>query len=174
MDKKTDYRIPTDTLWDQPRAVADGEGGTVIATAEVAASPERAFRALTSSDVERWWGQPDFYRMAGWTADLCVPGSWRVNVHFPDGSTNGGYGEFLSIDAPHSVSMTRRFDRHPLLGTRETTITYRFAPCPAGARITVREEGFIGRSAAAYGNAEHWERVLGWLADYLRCSLGES
>jgi hypothetical protein len=24
-----------------------------------------------------------------------------------------------------------------------------------------RHEGFVGRSEAAYGNAEHWERVLG-------------
>jgi hypothetical protein len=26
---------------------------------------------------------------------------------------------------------------------------------------------FVGRSEAAYGNAEHWERVLGWLDAYL-------
>jgi hypothetical protein len=30
----------------------------------------------------------------------------------------------------------------------------------------MREEGYIGGSEAAYGNAEHWERVLGWLAAY--------
>jgi hypothetical protein len=30
----------------------------------------------------------------------------------------------------------------------------------------VRDEGFLGRSEAAYGNAEHWERVLGWLDTY--------
>ena len=29
------------------------------------------------------------------------------------------------------------------------------------------DEGFIGRSEAAFGNAEHWERVLGWLDAYL-------
>jgi hypothetical protein len=63
--------------------------------------------------------------------------------------------------------MTRRFDKHPLLGTRETTITYRFDAIPSGTRVTVRDEGFIGRAEAAYGNAEHWERVLGWLAAYL-------
>lgn len=25
------------------------------------------------------------------------------------------------------------------------------------------EEGFVDRGDAAYGNAEHWERVAGWL-----------
>jgi hypothetical protein len=64
--------------------------------------------------------------------------------------------------------MTRVFydNAHPLLGPRETTITYRLDPIPAGTRLTLRDEGYIGRSEAAYGNAEHWERVLGWLDAY--------
>ena len=64
--------------------------------------------------------------------------------------------------------MTRRFDTHPFLGERETTITYRLEPRAAGTLVTVRDEGFIGRTEAAYGNAEIWERVLGWLASYLQ------
>jgi len=41
-------------------------------------------------------------------------------------------------------------------------------PIATGTRVTVRDEGFIGRSEAAYGNAEHRERVLGWLDAYLK------
>ena len=161
-----DYRLPTASKWQAPRAVADGGGGMIIATAEVAASPERVFRALTTNEVERWWGHPDFYRQTGWTAELRVGGQWSVTVRFKDGSTNGGSGEFAQIEAPSKLVMTRRFEKHPLLGTRETTITYRFDAIPGGTRVTVRDEGFIGRAEAAYGNAEHWERVLGWLAAY--------
>ncbi len=58
--------------------------------------------------------------------------------------------------------MTRRFDGHPLLGERETTLTYRLEPSPHGALVTVREEDFIGRSDAVYGNAENLDKVLGW------------
>lgn len=36
-----------------------------------------------------------------------------------------------------------------------------------GVFITVREGGFLGRPAAAFGNAENWEKVLSWLDDYL-------
>jgi hypothetical protein len=32
----------------------------------------------------------------------------------------------------------------------------------------VRDEGFIGRSQSAYGHAEHWELVLGWLDAYIK------
>jgi len=168
-DSKTtsDFRLPTASKWSAPRAVADGGGGTIIATAEVAAPPERVFRALTTDEVDRWWGHPDFYRMTEWTADLRVCGQWSVTVRFADGSTNGGSGEFAEIDAPRKLVMTRKFDKHPLMGTRETTITYRLDPIANGTRVTVRDEGFIGRSEAAYGNAEHWERVLGWLDIYL-------
>jgi hypothetical protein len=59
-------------------------------------------------------------------------------------------------------------DHHLLLGTCETAITYRLDPIAAGTRVTVRDEGFIGRSEAAYGNAEHWERILGGLDVYSR------
>lgn len=164
---KADFRAPTISKWREPRAVADGGGGTIIATAEVAAPPERVFRALTTDEVERWWGHPDFYRMTEWNADFRVCGQWSVMVHFPDGNTNGGAGEFAEIEAPRKIVMTRKFEDHPLLGTRETTITYRLEPIPSGTRLTVRDEGFVGRSEAAYGNAEHWERVLGWLGAYI-------
>ncbi len=43
----------------------------------------------------------------------------------------------------------------------------RQAPDGYGTRVTIREEGFIGRPDAAYGNAENWEKVLGMLDAYL-------
>jgi glutathione S-transferase len=132
--------------------------------------PERVFRALTTDEVERWWGHPDFYRQTDWSADLRVCGEWRVTVRFADGSANGGLGEFAEIDPPHKLVMTRKFDVHPLQGTRETTIIYRLDRIATGTRVTMREEGYIGRSEAAYGNAEHWERVLGWLDAYAKSS----
>ena len=165
---KPDFRMPTASKWSAPRAVADGGGGTIIATAAVPAPPERVFRALTTNDVERWWGHPDFYRQTDWKADLRVRGQWSVTVRFVDGSTNGGSGEFAEIDAPRKLVMTRKFEKHPLQDTRETTITYRLDPVENGTLVTVRDDGYVGRSEAAYGNAEHWERVLGWLDAYLK------
>jgi Activator of Hsp90 ATPase homolog 1-like protein len=84
-----------------------------------------------------------------------------------DGKQLQEWGEFCDLAVPNRVMMTRRFDGNPLLGERETTLTYRLEPSPHGTLVTVREEGFIGRSEAAYGNAEKWEKVLGWLDDYL-------
>jgi uncharacterized protein YndB with AHSA1/START domain len=165
---KTDFRLPTASKWSAPRAVADGLGGTIIATAEVGGPPERVFSALTEPEqLQRWWKHPDYYSTSGWKVDLRVCGEWSVTIRFPDGSTNLGFGEFAELDPPRKITMTRRFEKHPLQGTRETTITYRLEPIAQGTRVTLRDEGFVGRGEAAYGNAEHWERVLGWLAAYL-------
>lgn len=166
VEPQRDFRLPTDSKWQRPRAVADGGGGTIIATAEVAAPPERVFQAFTTNEVERWWKAEGFYRWENWKAQLRVGGPWSVKVVFADGSINGGSGEFAEIEAPRKLVMTRRFENHPLQGAREDTITYRFEPVGDGTRVTVRDEGYVGRSEAAFGNAEHWERVLGWLAAY--------
>jgi uncharacterized protein YndB with AHSA1/START domain len=83
-----------------------------------------------------------------------------------DGNKGGGLGEYAQIEPPRKLVYTRRLLGHPTLGDRETTITYQLAPIPGGTRLTVRDEGFIGRSEAAYGNADHWERVLSWLESY--------
>ena len=62
MSTTTDFRVPTVSKWSAPRAVADGAGGTIIATAEVGAPLEHVFRALTEPEqLERWWKHPDYY-----------------------------------------------------------------------------------------------------------------
>ena len=160
--ERDDFRIPTAAKL-APRAVADGGRGTIVAVADVDAPPDRVFQALSSNEVERWWGHAVYYRQEDWKADLRVCGPWSVTVRFPDGSTNIGSGEFAEIDRPGTLVMTRRFEKHPFQGSRETTITYRLEPIATGTRLTVRDEGLIGRREAAYGNAEHWERVLSWL-----------
>jgi uncharacterized protein YndB with AHSA1/START domain len=166
--KEIDYRFPTASKWQAPKAVVDADAGIIIATAEISASPEQIFKAFTTDEVERWWGHPDYYRWTNWKADLKVGGQWSVKVALADGGTNGGGGEFAELDEPHKIVMTRRFDEHPLLGKRETTITYRMNPTENGTFLTLHDEGFIGKSEAAFGNAEHWERVLGWLETYFK------
>jgi len=150
----------------QPKAVADGIGGMILAIAEIAATPEKVFNALTTNEVEKWWRYPGQYHQKDWQAELKVPGSWRVTVELTNGRDVQGFGEFCELDFPRKLVMTRRFSAHPFQGDRETTITYYFQPSDHGTLVTLRDEGFIGRSTACYGNAEIWEKVLGWLDDY--------
>jgi len=152
-----------------PRAVADVEKGTILATADVAMPPERVFCALTDArEIEQWWGASDVYRMKDWVADTRVGGRYSVIVHRPDGNDLPASGKFLEIEQPRKLVHTRKYEwDHPTLGQRETTISYHLDPVGAGTRVTVRHEGFAGCDEAAYEHAEGWERVLGWLDHYL-------
>lgn len=150
-----------------PRAVADSVGGMLLALAEVPGTAEQVFSAVMTSEVEHWWTMPGVYRLKDWTVELRAQGRWSVTVDLPDGRRFNEWGEICEVDPPRKVVMTRRFAANPLIGERETTLTYRFEPSTHGTLVTVREEGFIGRPEAARGNAENWEKVLNWLDAYL-------
>ncbi|MBZ9770194.1 SRPBCC domain-containing protein [Mesorhizobium sp. CA6] len=148
-----------------PQAMANAD--TVMASAELPASPDEVGAALVTSEVERWWGSPETYRMTGWNADLRVGGSWRVTVRTADGRRLPAGGEFLEIEMPRRIVQTRRYDwDHPALGRRETTLAYLLEPIAGGTRLTICHGGFAGFPDAAAEHAEGWARVLGWLQTY--------
>lgn len=148
-----------------PRASTDGS--TVIATVDIAAPPDRIFRALTTNEVERWWGSRDTYRVTDWDADLRLGGHWRLNVRRPDVAIFPASGTFVKI-TPHKIVQTRKYNwDHPTLGRDDTIVTYQLDPIAGGTRVTVRHEGFAGRQAAADEHVVGWERFLGWLSAYL-------
>ena len=162
----SDFRVATQSKR-PPKAAVDGAAGMLLAFADVAGTPDRALRAVLTNEVEKWWKIPGVYHLRDWKADLRVQGCWSVTVELNNGEQLNEWGEFCEVDVPQKIVMTRRFGANPLIGNRETTLTYRFQPSPHGTLVTVREEGFIGRPEAAYGNAENWEKVLGWLDGYL-------
>jgi uncharacterized protein YndB with AHSA1/START domain len=147
------------------RAVTDGE--TVIAAIEMAVPPQRAFAAMTSAAVEEWWGESGLYRFTNWRSDLRVGGGWRVDVRLPNGSILPASGEYLVVEAPHRVTLTRRYEwDHPTLGGRVTRVTYRFEPFEGGTRVIVRQDE-LGSPEAAREHADGWQRTLDFLHAYL-------
>jgi uncharacterized protein YndB with AHSA1/START domain len=166
VDMKTDFRAAV-LAKKAPKAVADGIAGILLGSAEISGTPEQVFNALMTSEVEKWWTIPGVYWLKDWTADLRIQGRWSVTVELPDGKTLNEWGEFCEVNAPYKIVMTRRFGGNPFLGERETTLMYRLEPSAHGTLVTVREDGFQGRPEAAFGNAENWEKVLGWLDGYL-------
>lgn len=144
------------------RAIADVTSGTIFATVEIAAPPERVFTALTSAaDVVKWWGSDDTYRTAEWTMPLEPGAPWRASGKGADGTPFSVEGEIVEVDAPRKLVWTWR----PLWdGGHTTTITYRLEPIEGGTRVSMRHEGFGDRHESCRGHGEGWERVLGWLS----------
>ena len=148
-----------------PRAVADVTEGLILASVEIAAPPERVFRALASEELTRWWGSADTYRVTKWTGDVRVGGSYRSEGVGADGKPFSVAGEFLEIDPPRKVVQTWRADWD---AGAPTTVIYRLEPSAIGTRLTVKHEGFAGRPESCQGHTEGWEHVLDWLAVHFR------
>lgn len=85
------------------RAVADVTGGTIIATVEIAAPPERVFAAISTDEITKWWGSPATYQTTEWTAELRVGGRWRSRGR----SADSGSRASSSRSRRHTSSCTR-------------------------------------------------------------------
>ena len=154
------------SLKSSARAVVDVTAGTVIACVEIAAPPERVFRALTeSSDVLAWWGSADTYRTEEWTADVRVGGRWRARGHSADGKPYSVEGEYLEVDPPRKLVQTWVYDWD---GGQATTLAYELTVLDGGTKVTVRHSGFGARHQACADHGRGWEMVLGWLEAYLQ------
>ena len=146
-----------------PRAVADISEGVVHASVEIAASPERVFRALASEEQVAWWSTHSDYRTTKWQGDVRVGGAWRVDGVGADGVPFRIDGEFFEVDPPHKLVHTWR---PAWESPHVTTVTYRLEAIPSGTRVTVRHEGFTGRPESCRSHSNGWERVLDGLRSH--------
>jgi uncharacterized protein YndB with AHSA1/START domain len=147
------------------RAFADLDEGTVLASVEIAAPPERVFDALTDpKQLVAWWGSPDTYQTEEWAADVRVGGRWRARGRSADGKPYTVEGEFLEVDPPRKLVHTWIYDWD---GGRSTTVAYRLEPIDGGTRVRLRHWGFGDRIEACRQHGQGWERVLGWLRAHI-------
>lgn len=144
------------------RAIADVSEGIILATVEIAATPERVFQALTSKEIVEWWGADGLYRTTDWTGDLRVGGLWRAAGVGADGNPFAVEGKYLEIDPPRKLSHTWQPDWDP---GQTTTVSYTLEAIQDGTRVTLRHVGFTSRESCA-GHAEGWQKVLGWLSSH--------
>jgi len=146
------------------RAIADLDAGMILATVEIAASPDRVFKAIASEEVIDWWGSDDTYHVTGFTADLTVGGAWRTVGKGADGHDFEVHGEYLEIDPPHRLVQTWKAGWD---GYSSTTLSYRLQAIEGGTRVTVTHTGFADRPEACQGHSLGWERVFEWLSTHL-------
>jgi uncharacterized protein YndB with AHSA1/START domain len=143
------------------RSIADVSRGAVLARVEIAAPPERVWKAITE-DVASWWGSDEHYRTTKHTVDLRPGGAYRSDGIGADGSAFHVEGEVIELDPPRKYVTTWKASWSP---GPATTVTYTLEPIAAGTRVTVHHAGFTSEQACEdHGNG--WERVLDWLAGF--------
>lgn len=144
------------------RAVADFAEGCVLASVEIAASPERVFVALASKEIVDWWVRPGVFDTREWTGDVRVGGRWRASG-VARGQPYVLEGEFLEVDPPRKLVHTWHFAGAP---ETATTVVYLLERLDGGTRVTVRHSGFPAGESCA-NTSIGWETSLQRLAEIL-------
>ena len=142
---------------------ADKEKGTVNASVDINASPERVFRALTTSEMSEWWGQEGMYRTHEYEIDLRPGGKWGCTATGVDGAKQTVGGEYITIDPPKLIEYTWVPSWDNFATSR---VRIEIEPKGKGSHVTVIHTGFADRPDMVEPHGEGWTRVLGWLAAY--------
>jgi len=137
--------------------------GVVRAVMEVAASPEKVFKALTDpKELEQWWGSDDVYRTFGWVSDLRVGGGRSCQARSPGHTELSRVkGEYLVVQPPKVLEFTWEASWEP--GLPATRVRIEVEAVPKGTRVTVVHSGFGDEKKRTDGYTEGWDRVLAWL-----------
>ena len=139
------------------RAVADLDAGHLLASVEVAASPEQVFSALASTAVLDWWVRPGVFDTREWSGEVRVGGRWRASGV----GKRGPYvmdGEFLEVEPARQLVHTWNVAGAP---GAPTTVTYLLERLDAGTRVTLRHSGFTSREVCL-------NTCLGWETSFER------
>ena len=143
---------------DKARAVSDLVDQRVVATVEIAAPPERVFRALSSREIVEWWVNPGVFDTREWSGDVRVGGRWRAS-----GVSRGQQytleGEFLEVDPPRKLVHTWQ----GAAAQTSSLVTYLLEPTAGGTRLTVHHSD-IGTPIEADNIHIGWRTSLTELA----------
>jgi uncharacterized protein YndB with AHSA1/START domain len=148
------------------RAVADLAARELLASVEIAAAPDRVFRALASKEITDWWVRPGVFDTREWAGDVRVSGRWRA-AGMTRGQPYVQEGEFLEIAPPRRLVHT--WDGAGAPGTR-STVTYLLEPVAGNTRLTLRHSGFASRDMC-HAFAIGWETSLERLAEILAAEV---
>jgi len=137
---------------------------------DLAASPERVWRALTTAAELSAWFQVAI------EGDIAVGKEvWMTSVH-PNHANARFKVRFIDLSSPrrmvwqwHPGEVDPNFDYNT---EAETTVTFDLEPTAQGTRLTVSETGFdrisLARRAKVYrDNANGWAEVLVWLQKHV-------
>ncbi len=139
----------------------------IIESIDIAAPPERVFRALTDpAEVAKWWGDPTTYPATHWELDPRAGGRWLSRwKNVADGTEFALGGEVLQAQPPNLLVITWWDDRYP--GLDHTTVEYRIDRLSSGgSRFRVTHSGFDGTRADFDDYSGGWSMVTTHLRTY--------
>ncbi|HEX8817335.1 MAG TPA: SRPBCC domain-containing protein, partial [Terriglobales bacterium] len=133
---------------------------------DIAAPPERVFRALTDPAEARQWGNSPQFQMKIWEMDAQLGGKWRFLCKETNGKANkygvdeyDHWGEIVEIDPPKLLAYTwiTNFHDDP---KHKTVVRWDLTPIPQGTRLKVTHSGLAHEPKARSDYSQGWPGLL--------------
>ncbi len=168
---------------------SDAVRGVVRATVDIAAPPERVFRALTDPvELAAWWlgsdsaattstptaapaspadSTAELARPDDWHVDARPGGEWSMRTVDPNGRLATIRGVYRVVDAPRVLEFTWRASWD---GGASSFVRYELAPIEIGGepgtRLTVTHTGAVMRAQVGAASGAAWRDRLRRLAHH--------
>jgi uncharacterized protein YndB with AHSA1/START domain len=124
---------------------------------ELNAPIERVFKALTQgTNVPKWLGPSDDYRVTVHTWDCKPGGKHRVEFNTPEGETHIVVGVFKEVTANQRLSFTWTWEGREVI---DSLVTFALTPSGGRTHVLLTHEGFPDQEMRAHHN-EGWVGTL--------------
>jgi uncharacterized protein YndB with AHSA1/START domain len=157
----------------QDRVIADrvtANNDALVNEIQIAAPPERVFKALTdSAELGRWFSSPDC-PVKSWKMDARLGGQYGYVTEPGTAEVNGVrdfecHGEITKINPPRLLVYTwiANWHRNKSLAT---VVRWELTPVAGGTHVTVTHSGLAQEDAARKDYSGGWPGVLTMLKKF--------
>jgi len=150
-----------------PETIVTPGQDAVISEIEIAAPPERVFKAIVDREQALQWGAHQDFEITEWDLEARVGGKWRfTSIEKATKKEYKHYGEVIEIDPPRAVAYTWMADFHTIPSQR-TVVRWDLMPTATGTRVKVTHSGLapLPKERGEYGQG--WPGVLEAIKKYL-------
>jgi uncharacterized protein YndB with AHSA1/START domain len=145
----------------------------IVTDVEIAAPPEKVFRALTDpQQLIRWWGD-DVCKASVWEFDARVGGKWRFEASDTTGKLviNGvsdfkAGGEIVEFNPPRVLAYTWIANWHDDK-SRRTLVRWELTPKGKGTLVKVTHTGLADEAVARKDYSGGWPGVVELLKKFV-------
>ncbi|HUO13391.1 MAG TPA: SRPBCC domain-containing protein [Verrucomicrobiae bacterium] len=136
----------------------------IISEIDIAAPPERVFRALSdASELKRWFSSPEC-PVKSWRMDARLGGRYGYATEKGSFVVNGVsefecHGEIVEFDPPRVLAYTWFGNWHDDVNCR-TVVCWQLAPSPSGTHVKVTHSGLTNLPIARQDYSGGWVGVV--------------
>ena len=155
-----------------PPATVTPDLDAIVSEIEIAAPPERVFRALTDATQQMQWWNNDVCKISLFEMDPRIGGKWRFKSADPTGKleVNGvrdfqAHGEIVELDPPCLLAYTWIANWHDK-PARSSLVRWELTRTGKGTHVKVTHSSLAEQPIARKDYSGGWPGVLGLLQKY--------